>query len=97
MEIKDFPRYFIYPNGRVFSTRVYKPLRPVTNKWGLMYVVLKNENGTQAKRIHRLVAEAFIPNPNSFPRVCHKNEDRSDNRVENLEWRPLLHPNKSKN
>ena len=36
--------------------------------------------------IHRLVAQAFIPNPDNLPQINHKNEQRDDNRVDNLEW-----------
>ena len=49
--------------------------------------VMLTENGVQKRySVHRLVAEAFIPNPDNFPCVNHKNEVKNDNRVENLEW-----------
>lgn len=56
-------------------------------KTGYLTIDLCNEGKKPIKRpIHRLVAEAFIPNPNNLPMINHRNEVKTDNRVENLEW-----------
>ena len=63
-----------------------KLLKPQFNNKGYKRVNLcKNGNKNQAF-VHRLVAEAFIPNPNNYPVVNHKDENPKNNCVENLEW-----------
>lgn len=50
------------------------------------YLSIHRNDSSKRLFIHRLVAEAFIENPDNLPQVNHKNEDKTDNRVENLEW-----------
>lgn len=50
------------------------------------FVNLSQDGKPYTKTVHRLVATAFIPNPNNLPQINHKGEDPSNNRVENLEW-----------
>ena len=53
---------------------------------GYFTVTLHNEFGYKTKQVHRLVAEAFIPNHEEYPCVNHKDENKENNAVENLEW-----------
>lgn len=63
-----------------------KILKQYFTKWGYKYVMLYKDGVSKHSVVHRLVAEAFIPNPNNLPCVNHKDEDKTNNHVENLEW-----------
>ena len=85
--IKEFEDYTVTSCGKVFSLKyrkqnIKKQLKPV-DRHGYLYVTLA---GNHVRAIHRLVAQAFIPNTEDKPMVNHKNCKKGDNRVENLEW-----------
>ncbi|HDU4605103.1 TPA: HNH endonuclease [Klebsiella aerogenes] len=91
--MKDIPgfegRYAITPDGRVLSKfKGWKPLRPGTKPGGYLFVGLYADGSRVAvyKMVHRLVAEAFIPNPEEKAEVNHKDGDKRNNDVSNLEW-----------
>ena len=83
-QIKDFPEYYITDDGQVI--RNGKTLQPVLNAYGYYKVTLSKNGKRYEKRINRLVAEAFIPNPNNLPCVNHKDENKLNNNIDNLEW-----------
>lgn len=61
-------------------------LKQTKDKDGYLCVGLNKNNSRKTFKVHRLVAMAFIPNPNNLPEVNHKDEIKSNNYVENLEW-----------
>lgn len=92
-DIKDFPDYKVSNLGRVISFKRNKShfLSPYfrgsdKKHRGYFAVRLSNETIIKDKDVHRLVAEAFIPNPNNLPVINHKDGDTTNNNVDNLEW-----------
>jgi len=85
--LKRFPNYIIYREGLIFSRRKGGFLKPETSHKGYKRVVLVDNNGAIKKySVHRLVAEAYIPNKNKKPFVCHIDSDPGNNYVDNLRW-----------
>lgn len=85
-KIKDCPRYEVSDEGRVKNSKTGRVLKQGVHRQGYSLVWLCGENGRHGKAVHRLVAEAFIDNLNSKPQVNHKDGNKSNNCVRNLEW-----------
>jgi hypothetical protein len=71
---------------RVLGNCKYRQRKLVFGSRRYYEVMLSKDNKTQLWLVHRLVALAFIPNPDSLPQVNHKDGDRTNNKVGNLEW-----------
>lgn len=76
--------YTIDKNGIVYKNNI--PIKLSINKDGYYVVNLKIDNKYKTYNVHRLVALHFISNPNNLPIVNHKDENKLNNKVENLEW-----------
>lgn len=61
-------------------------LKPYTNKLRYQYVALSKDGKPKTLLVHRLVANVFVPNPNNYSIINHKDENPSNNRADNLEW-----------
>lgn len=87
-EIDGFPDYEISNLGRVcsFKGKYPKILKLGKNPKGYLCVNLYTDRKRVMKTIHRLVAEAFVPNPENKPQVNHIDENKLNNEVDNLEW-----------
>lgn len=100
--IPDFPGYYAMNSGIIISTlgrgcrnrfnksKTITPreLKPRKTKNGYYRVYMRRESTGEREDVyvHRIVAEAFVPNPDNLPEVNHKIPDTSKNNYENLEW-----------
>lgn len=78
--------YEVSSKGQVRNIRSGKVLKQQKSDKGYCKVKLRKDGVTKEYRIHRLVAMAFIPNPDNLPQVNHKSEVKTENSVDNLEW-----------
>lgn len=96
-EIEGFNGVEISNLGNIRSQRIQgsttgarsdepRMLRTKSNNHGYICINLRDNGKSKVIYVHRAVAQAFIPNPNNFPQVNHKDEDKSNNCIDNLEW-----------
>ena len=84
--IPNYENYYIYDNGDVLNITAGKILRGSISEHGYKYYRLSKNGFKKMFYAHRLVAEVFIENPNNLPVVNHKDGNKLNNNIENLEW-----------
>lgn len=77
--------YDVYSDGRIISLRTGRVMKQRKDPAGYMLVMLTKNNKQYSKKVHRIIAEAFIPGDHELF-VNHINGVKSDNRISNLEW-----------
>ena len=90
--VKSLNRVIIYSDGRNYFYKE-KILKLRKDTIGYLYAHLCKNNVSKYYSVHRLVAEAFLENPNNYPCINHKDENKEKNNVNNLEWCTYLYNN----
>lgn len=96
-EIPGCPGYSVTSDGRVWSNTSKRFLAPNKVGRGYLRVYFYGNSEKRYEYIHRLVAEAFIPNPHNYPTVNHKDENKTNNNADNLEWCSYSYNNRYNN
>ena len=78
--------YAVTSCGKVWSYQSKKFLKPVVAKNGYMRIMLYKDGQRKMYSLHRLVAMTYLPNPENLPEVNHKDENKTNNCIQNLEW-----------
>ena len=86
--IEGYDNYLIFEDGKIINTNTGKEMKNIMTSIGYYTINLFKPNPRRMKRftLHRLIALAYIPNPDNKPFIDHINRDRGDNRIENLRW-----------
>lgn len=85
-EVKEYSNYEVNQFGEIRHKTRKKVLKPRSNNGGYQYVNFKINGKNINFAVHRIVANAFIPNPKGYTEINHKDHDRTNNCVDNLEW-----------
>ena len=86
VEVPNYENYLVDRKGNVYSKFSKRFLTPKKDKEGYLSVAFYGGEKPKYFKIHRLVAMMFIPNPDNLPQINHKDENKTNNSVENLEW-----------
>ena len=88
--IKDSETDYITPTGKIYKdygNNLFFPKRNFINKHNnYVYCGITYPQGQRQRRVHILIAEVYIPNPNNYPIVMHLDNDKTNNVIENLKW-----------
>ena len=84
--IPNYENYWIYDNGDIYNENTQQVLKGSIGEHGYRYYRLSKNNKKKMFYAHRLVAEAFLDNPSNLPVVNHKDGNKLNNNVDNLEW-----------
>jgi len=87
-QIEEYPDYYVSDEGTVHSKKsgTLKKLKPIKDGKGYLYVNLCNKGTFKHIGVHRLVAQAFVPNPEDKPYVNHLDGNKQNNNADNLNW-----------
>lgn len=87
-EINGFPGYYADDYGKIYSQKSGElmEIKQYLKTHNYLYVTLHKNGKKCCLRVHRLIAKVFIPNPDNLPEVNHKDENKANNRADNLEW-----------
>ena len=89
--VRGWSNYVVSSHGKIRNVSRSSLVKPFVNKDGKLRVNLWQNNKTKQLFLHRIIAEAFIPNPNNYPIVRHLDDNGRNNDLDNLAWGTLKH------
>lgn len=85
-KLREYPMYRIYNTGKIYSEYYKKFIHQYDDNSGYLQVTLRGTHGRKTIKTHILVTKAFLPNPYKLPEINHKDCNKYNNKVTNLEW-----------